>query len=229
MASQVLQTATLELEDENGDTRFSMDFSPKATHFPTTSNSWSGGGADPIGDLISLSRVIRTDGQVGPDRLIFGATAFENFLDDSKVQERLDNRRINIGQVLPVVRGEGAVFQGSVHLGQYRYEMWTYDGQFKDISSGTPTDFVAPDKVIMMSSTGTRLDLTFGAIPKFIPDDARAATFLPSRIRNAAGGGDLTTSSWVTPDGEQLFVQAGTRPLTIPTAIDTYGCLDTEI
>jgi hypothetical protein len=39
-------------------------------------------------------------------------------------------------------------------------------------------------------------------------------------------GLDLTTNAWFTPDGEHLMVSAGTRPLTIPTAIDTFARLD---
>jgi hypothetical protein len=31
------------------------------------------------------------------------------------------------------------------------------------------------------------------------------------------------------PDGEQFFAGFGSRPLLIPTAIDTYGCLDTDL
>ena len=36
---------------------------------------------------------------------------------------------------------------------------------------------------------------------------------------------DLTTNAWVTPNNKHVMVSAGTRPLTIPTAIDTFACL----
>ncbi len=38
---------------------------------------------------------------------------------------------------------------------------------------------------------------------------------------------DMTTNAWFTPDNKHLKVSAGTRPLTIPTAIDTFGRIDT--
>jgi hypothetical protein len=39
-------------------------------------------------------------------------------------------------------------------------------------------------------------------------------------------GLDFTTNAWFTPDGRHLKVSAGTRPLTIPTAIDTFARLN---
>jgi hypothetical protein len=38
---------------------------------------------------------------------------------------------------------------------------------------------------------------------------------------------DIQMNAWITADGETMMIQAGSRPLFIPTAIDTYGCLDT--
>ena len=50
-------------------------------------------------------------------------------------------------------------------------------------------------------------------------------TFLPPRISSSDRGLDLTTNAWITPDNKHVKVSAGTRPLTIPTAIDTYARL----
>jgi hypothetical protein len=38
-------------------------------------------------------------------------------------------------------------------------------------------------------------------------------------------GMDIITNAWVTQDGTSLMVSASARPLTIPTAIDTIGCM----
>ena len=92
--------------------------------------------------------------------------------------------------------------------------------------------YVSPEKVIVRSSTG-RLDATFGAIPNIGTLMGAQATNLlpemPGRVSNGEGGMDLFTNVWLSPDGEQLFGGAGARPLMIPTAIDTYGCLDTGL
>ena len=86
-----------------------------------------------------------------------------------------------------------------------------------------------PNKVVVRSSTG-RLDATFGAIPnigKLLGAQATNNVLpeLPSRANNVEGGMDMFWNAWITPDGEQLMGGVGSRPLMIPTAIDTFGCL----
>lgn len=228
MASQVLQTGTLTLLDADGNTAFTMDFGLKATHLATASATWGGGSEDKVTDISDLAEVIRQDGKLDPTRLIFGKTAWREFIADTEIQNRLDNRSMMIGVNAPETRGQGATFQGFIWLGNYRYEMWTYNGFFKDPATGTLTRYVNDDNVIIMSE-GARLDLSFGAIPMIRPPEERALPFLPPRLSDGGVGLDLTTNAWFTPDGKHLMVSAGTRPLTIPTAIDTYAVLDTTV
>lgn len=229
-ASQVLQTGTVTLTDSGGNSLYTIDYQPKNTHFVTTGTSWNAGGNDPLGDLNSLGQTIRADGLTDPDTLIFGDTAWDLFINNADVQTRLELRRGMLGEVAPEVRGSGANYMGSIWIGNYRYNMWTYSGRYKHPQTGVSTAYVESDKVIMMSSTG-RLDGTFGAIPSIVAPDSRVLPFLPSRMQTPGMSVDidLFTNAWVTPDGSQLFVGAGARPLMIPTAIDTFGCLDTII
>jgi Phage major capsid protein E len=223
-ASQILQTGTLSLIDKNGTVVYTIDFSPKASHF-TTPTAWAADGSTgaPLTNIGDLASIIRRDGKKEPFRLTFGATAFLRFLANAEVKNRLLQIRGELIQAAPVSRGQGATFQGWVWVGNYRFEMWTYDGFYAHPQTGTLTPFVADNKVILDS--GGRLDLTYGAIPMIVAPDQRALPFLPPRISSAGGGLDLTTNAWVTNDGKRVMVSAGTRPLTIPTAIDTFGCI----
>jgi len=229
MASQVLQTGKLTLVDANGTELFTLDFQPKASHFPNAGTTWGETGADPLGDLQSLSKVIRRDGHMSPNILAFGDTAFEKFLDDSGVQNRLDARRYELGGIAPEFMDNYATRQGTIAIGNYRFEMWTYDGTYVDPQTGNPTPYMDPDKVVVMG-TQSRLDLTYGAIPGLVSPDPRVQGFLdamPGRIASPQNGLDLTTNAWITSDNRSMMVSAGTRPLTIPTGIDTFGCLTT--
>ena len=233
-ASQVLQTGIVTLTDSAGNALYTLDFKPKATHFPTAGVSWATAtGAQKLANLNSLAEVIRDDGLDDPDQLIMGVDAFENFISDTAVQARFDIRRIDMGTIAPMqMQGNGGNFRGIVEIGNYRYDVWTYGGRYKDPQTGNKTPFVDPGKIIMRSSAG-RLDATFGAIPNIGSliggGSSNLLPELPGRISNAAGGMDLFTNSWLSNDGEQLFGGVGTRPLMIPTAIDTYGCLDTQL
>lgn len=232
-ASQILQTGVLTLVDSGGVALFTMDFKPKSTHFPTAGTTWGLAGADPAGDINALAEIIRNDGLADPDQLIFGVTAFEKFIQDDNIQKHFDARRIDMGTIAPMVMtGNGGQFRGVVEIGNYRYDVWTYGGRYKHPQTGVKTQFIDPDKVVVRASSG-RLDATFGAIPNIGSLMGQQATNLlpelPSRISNGGGGMDLHTNAWLSNDGEQLFGGVGARPLLIPTAIDTYGCLDTTV
>ena len=233
MSSQVLQTGALTLIDKSGTALYELDFQAKATHLPTVSVAWgtevSGERTDdPLGDVASLAQVVRRDGKRKPNRLVFGTQAYRHFISHPAVLKALDNRSMALGSIAPETRGEGATFMGWVWIGHYRFEMWTYDGFYKHPQTGALTDYVDEDNVIMLSD-GARLDLSYGAIPMIGDRDPRALPFLPPRMSSSDRGLDLTTNAWISEDNKQLMVSAGTRPLTIPTAIDTFGCLTTTV
>lgn len=226
MSSQVLQTATLTLTDKDGNELYVLSFDPKPTHFPTVGTSWGSSGATPFTDLENLSDVVRRDGKREPRQLLYGQQAYRRFVSDSDVQALLDNRRLEMGAIeRPQPRGMGAKFRGWLAIGHYDFEVWTYDGYYVDPVTGLLKPYIDPDNVIMLSDG--RLDLTYGAIPMVAAPDPRAMPFLPGRMSSGERGLDLSTNAWITPDNKQLLVSAGTRPLTIPTAIDTFGCLKT--
>ena len=227
-ASQVLQTGMATLTDMSGTALFTINYNPKATHFPTVSTPWTSANRDPAGDIDRTAEVIRNDGLMDPDLLIMGHRAFEGFIQDSEIRNRLDNRRFELGRIVPMQRmGNGGTFRGTVEIGNYSYDVWTYGGRYKDPQSRNKVQYMDPSKCIVRASGG-RLDGTFGAIPRIVPPESRVLPFIPDRVSDSEGVRDMFLNAWVTPDGEQLFVGAGSRPLMIPTAIDTFGCIETS-
>lgn len=227
-SSQVLTTGTVTLIDENGVAVYTIDYKPKATHFPTTGTSWTSASSTKLADIESLANVIRGDGLSNPDMLIFGENSFELFIQDAAVLVRMDNRRIAGNGIVAMDRmGNGGIYRGTIEIGNYRYDMFTYDGRYKHPQTGVSTKFIPDDKVIVRSSTG-RLDAAFGGIPR-ITTDSRVPSALTSRISIPGKAFDVQMNGYITPNGETMMVEAGTRPLMIPTAIDTFGCLDTII
>ena len=225
-ASQILQTGTVTMIDSDGNSLYTLNYSPKATHFPQTANTWGKTGETPLADLENLCDVIRADGLADADEVIFGANAWTKFVQNSAVQALLDNRRMTLGGVAPEVRGQGAKFLGFIEIGDCRLDMWLYSGRYKHQQTGASTRFMHADKVIVRASSG-RMDATFGNIPRIVPPDARVVPFLPTRISSRAGGMDLHPNAWIDETGENLKAGVSSRPLLIPTAIDTYGCLNT--
>lgn len=232
-SSQVLQTGTVTLTDINGAALYALDYAPKSSHFPTAGVSWASATlAQKIADLESLCDVVRADGLSDPDELVMGSTAWENLLATTGFLNRFDATRANLGTITAMeARGGGGIYRGTIELGNYKLDVFTYNGRYKDPQTGASTPFMDPGKVIVRTSTA-RFDATFGAIPNIgalMGATGRLIPELPGRMSSAANGMDLFTNVWMSPDGEQLFGGVGARPLMIPTAIDTYGCLTTQL
>ena len=224
-ASQILQTGILTLTDDNGATVYTLDFKPKATHFPTAVADWSGA-SDKLADLEALAEVIRSDGKVDPDKLIFGAQALRLFLADTVVKDLLDNRRIEMAEIAPEFRDSGATFYGHIWIGTYKFEMWAYPETFTSPETGDPVKYITTDKVIMLSSR-TRLDMTSARVPLPLGPDPRVASLVPGRLSSREEGFDVTPNVYTTPNGKQIWGELESRPLLIPVQIDGFGCLDT--
>lgn len=229
-AAQVLTTGIVTLVNAAGTAVYTIDYKPKASHFPTAGTAWTGVNPTIRSDLSSLADEVRDDGKIDPDIFIFGIGSLNAALNDSTFVDLFDNRRINVGEITALQdRGNGAKYRGTIDLDNYKFEVWTYNGRYKHPQTGVMTKYIPDDKVVCLSSQG-RLDLTWGNVPIIVPPDQRILRFLPPRVRRTgAGGADMITNAWVTPDGEHLFGGVSARPLAIPTAIDTFGCLDTGI
>lgn len=223
--AQVLTTGELTLIDSAGIALFTLDFQPKSTHFATPT-AWAADGStgDPLLNLFDHAALLRRNGRKSPDRLVFGAGAWLRFMANAKVNAQLDNMgKQGFQSILPSIpNADGASFMGYIFVGNYRFEMWLYDGQYTHPQTGVTTPYIADNKVLMMSSK-SRFDMTWGAIPRIGSVEQSAMPYLPSRI--SGPGLDLSPWAYRSADGRNLMIQVGSRPLPIPTEIDTFGCL----
>lgn len=232
-ASQVMQTGVVTLTDAAGVALYTLNYSPKASHFPTAGVSWATATlAQKIADLTGLCDVIRAHGLANPDELAMGASAFENLLQTPGFLDRFDARRADLGTITPMERrGNGGTYRGVIELGNYKLDVYTYDGRYKHPQTGVSTPFLHPGKIVARAS-GARMDASFGAIPnigQLLGVTGNLIPEMPSRMSSVEGGMDLIPNLWLAADGESLFGGVGARPLMIPTAIDTFGCLTTQL
>jgi len=222
-ASQILQTGTLTLVDQAGNDVYIIDYQPKSAHFLTAGTVWSDSGADPLSDIEALADVIRNDSLQDADRVIMGANAINLFINNTIVKAQLDNHRMEIGVIAPRPTGVGGKFWGSVHVGNYQVEIWSFNGRGLVPGDSTKTLFVDDDSCIVMASSG-RLDTVFAGVPMAVPIDPRFAGFLPSRVA-VPRAVDVAPNIYATPNGRQTILELASRPLLIPTAIDSFGTI----
>lgn len=226
MCAQTLTSGVISLVDSTGTVVFTIDFQPKGTHF-VTPTAWAADGStgDPEGDVSALCEVVRRDGKLPVTQLIAGRVAIQRLLVSAKIRANLNLWNVNFGKIDPVARRPGgAQFHGVIQLGTEMVELWSYKETYIHPQTLAQTPFLPDNKVILRAPDG-RLDLTYGSIPTIVPPDGRVASYLPARMSNAQSGFDVSINAYVTPDGKHLALEVGTRPLPIPTALDTFGCL----
>lgn len=230
MASQIFQTGELELYDENGNIAYTIDFYPKATHFPTVSVAWSDEDSDPDTDIANLIDIIKQNGRVQIRNIVFGAGALDNYLRNTKVDDKFDIRRYISGEYNPQRQNDDVILLGDLLIGTNRVRAWKYEGLYEHPNGGAVTKFVDDDNVILLPDTaGMNVDLRriYCRVPTITGIDPRFASIVPARmdLENRA----YTPRVWVDGGADALNVELKTRPLLIPVSIDTFGCLTTEL
>lgn len=232
-ASQIFQTGTLTLKNKAGVDAYTVDFKAKASHFPTAAIAWNlPATAVPYDNLEALAEQIRDDGLVDPDVLDFGMDAYTAFINSDQIKGMLDNRRIVIGNVQrSAKRGNGSTFRGTIDIGGYTFDMFTYNGRYRD-TAGATQRYIDPGKVIM-STADARMDATFGNIPNIAQELGLSGAMDISRkiglnrLRSSSSMVDVHPCAYVTPNGKTLYIEASSRPLLIPSEIDSFGCITT--
>lgn len=225
-ASQILQTGIVTLPDAAGVDRYTLDYKPKASHFVTVSASWATAGTDVIADLEGLADQIRDDGLVDPTMVIMDATAFKNFVATDQAAKYFNKEVLNLGQLSPRLTNSGGKFQGFVEVGNYRFDIWTYNGQYKN-AAGSKVKFMTLDKVIMLPNPDD-LDFrkVFGGIPVVVDSLEEVRSFMPGRV-TVPGAFDFKPRVFTDEAAETTYSEIKSRPLLIPASIDRFGCLDT--
>jgi hypothetical protein len=225
-ASQVFQTGSVTLTDSDGTSLFTLDYQAKAAHMATVGTTWGTDGStgDPLADLASLLRTVRRNGKVRPTRAIFGESALQRLLANDDVKARLDNRRFELGEIAPAPAGADSAYRyGVLWVDTYPIEIWRYDADYIAPETGDLTPYVSDNNVIILGDS--RLDLTYGAVPRIGAPDPRALPFLPARLSGPGAGIDIHPNAWLSNDGQAVHLSVAARPLCIPTAIDTFARL----
>ncbi len=227
-ASQIFQTGEVYLYDDQGNIAYSIDFFPKATHFPTVGTAWSEETATPDDDISSLIEVIRKDGMVTPRNIVFGETALKEYLANAGISDKFDLRRVNSGIYSPQAQNEDVRYLGELLIGTDRLDAWVYKGYYNHPSTGTITNFITANKVLLLPGIGApNVDFrkAYCRVPTITGVDPRFNGVIPTNMN--LGDRAYTVRTWTDGAADSLNVEMKTRPLLIPVSIDAFGCLTT--
>lgn len=226
-ASQVLQTGTITLTDENGESVYILDFKPKATHFATVTTAWGTDTANPITDITTMIDVVRDDSMADVTDVIFGDNSWRNFIKNSEVKEYLKSDALALGALNPQIRDKGGKCMGYIDIGASRVFMWTYNGRYSTFGSNSKKRFLDNDKVIFIATADADLRRMFGGIPEAHMDESLKQILPPSVDIGSEYA--FRPRVWFDNNTETYLGETKCRPLMDPVAIDTFACLTTKI
>ena len=232
-ASQILQSGKLELQDQAGNVAYSIDYKPKATHFPTVATAWSDtNNSDPDGDIQNLYELILRDGKVRATNIIFGKNAWNNYMRNEKVKEKVNLRHANVGIVDPKFLHEDADFVGELAIGTNRFKCYVYQGFFTK-ADGTDTDFIDSDNVILMpdsESPNSDFRKIYGMVANITGVDPRIAGIMQA-LPDYMNLGDraYTFRAWVNDSANSIDAELITRPILVPVSVNSFGCIKTKL
>jgi hypothetical protein len=228
-AAQVLQTGKIMLTDENGNSTYEVDLKPKLSHFPEVTTGWSDvANANPLQDVDALAEVITADGQCDVENLIFGSTAWKNFVQNDGVKALLNKDTLNLGALDPRLVGKGGKYLGYIDWAAHRYLLWLYDANYNPFGSTDTEKYLSPTKVLFLPNSNA-LDFRrmFGGIPMVNPNPILDEIF-GGKIE-VKGEYDFRTRVRYDEQKDTFIGEVKSRPILLPISIDRYGCLETEM
>lgn len=200
MAAQALNTGKITVSGEGFNAE--VDFLMAADHKVTLSGTalWTDAASDPVTNLRTWKRKISQDSGLVPDIAIMGSSVLDAFLNHSKVQNLLNNRRIDMGIINPQALPSGASYWGNIEgLDIYAYDEWYVD------DTGTEQPMVPVDK-IFLGSTKARTARHYGAIKDL--EATAAVKYFPK--------------SWEEKDPSARWIMVQSAPLVCPHQIDAF-------
>lgn len=196
---------------------------------------WTDPNGDKIQDLAEICNRIRIHGKTTPTMAVFGSDSFIEFAADEKVNKRLDQRyRDPRSLVLPQLNNSAAVYHGTLSILDYTLEIWTYP-QFFDgpvtsdplIEPNAMNPYIPKNQVLVLDPKARRTQ-AYGGVPTLKPLSPDIAQMMGVSHIPLVTNGKMFPYHWVDKSCFSMIAGVRSRPLLIPTAIDTHANLVTH-
>lgn len=130
---------------------YRIDLGMEASHKITVSVAWSEvATATPFSDLGDAVTLISKDAGISANAVIANSDTIEEMLDTTDMKDKLNNRRMELGQIDPTQFGENATYYGDIVVKGKRLEIWSYDEWYED-AAGTEQPMIPDGKVVVTS------------------------------------------------------------------------------
>ena len=190
-----------------------IDFGRDAqnTKILTGSALWTDANSNPINDLKTWSDYLFDKSGIAPDKVVFGRDVANAFTAHAKVQDAMDKKRIDIGEINPKKLEDGVVYIG--YLKELNLEIYKYVDYYEN-DEGVSTLIMPGDKLIMGSDRAGG-KVAHGGIVDF-------KAFKAAGMDTNIFVGDIFVKSYEENDPSVRFLVFQSKPLPLPGDVDSY-------
>ena len=179
----------------------------------TGTSRWGQSAGDPLKNLDEWKRQTLINGFSNVDTVIMGKEALEKFLDDTKVQKMLDNRRIEMGLIQPKDLPNGVSYVG--HLNKPDVDIYEYTEVYLDDwtdPSDPQTKPLIPSNAVVMISSNANFVMAYGACTYIEDSTQQWVTAESARVLR----------SYVEHHPDRRMIELQAHPLPIPDKADSW-------
>ncbi|MDM5272084.1 major capsid protein [Sulfurovum sp. zt1-1] len=194
-----------------------FDYSMNANNIVTLTgtNLWTDAASNPLKNLSTWADDIFKLTGKKPDSTVFGKDVYSAFKLNDAVIKAYDTRRINVGELRPrpMLDAEGKPIPGVTYVGRWEEEnldIYAYNDYYEDEDGVVQAMFPA-DKLVM----GNAMDA--GHFDHAGITDKKE---LPGQVFE----GEIFVKSYTTDDPSDEYLLAQSKPLPIPSDIDSFLC-----
>lgn len=216
MCGKALFTGVIHVVGEGVDYNIDFGFTNKATCGTTVGYGavWSTSAtADPLADLEKAQLACVKNGYRRPNVAVMARDAYNEFINCTKVLNKLDKWQMQLAVIDPKVLPAGITYGGTLahlNLSIYIYDEWYFD---EDTKTELP---MVPDGTVLLASTDANYSLYFGEM--LLADEAA-----PGGLRSVVG--ERAPESWVEKDPPARYLAMQSRPLPAPREVDSWFVL----
>ena len=215
MCAQVLTTNALTMKHYTDDNQlaevkniaFYTEAENPAIYTPTI--AWTSADADIEGDVAAIGLELAKRGLPAIDVLL-GTEAADAFLNNEKIQKKLDNRNYNIGVVDPTENFPEAVFLGQINCKGYKLNFIQYAATY-EAEDGTVKPYIGTKDIIVtapgcgVTNYGAITQIDFGAQDFTTYTAKRVPLYeINGQVKTVA----LRTAPLVQPKNKNPFIKA---------------------
>ncbi|MFC4403313.1 major capsid protein [Gracilibacillus xinjiangensis] len=207
MVAQILFTGKVDVVGK--DIKATLDFDFTNKDILSGADAWSDSNSNPIKNLKKWRLEVIKKSGVNPDRIIMASDVVEAFISHEKVKEKLDNRRIILGQINPQQLPNGVTYIGS--LSELGVDIYSYDEWYFDEESQEEKPMV-PEGTLMLGSSSARSSMLYGSVTLTSAQTTNFITYEGARVPD----------SWIKKDPPARILQVNSRPLPVPHEVDSW-------